>query len=228
MVASLIAGITAFIAKTGYAGVFLLMTLESACVPIPSEAVMPFAGSLIVTDPSRHFNLYVLALVGALANVAGSALAYAVGRWGGKRFIKRFGKYLLIRDADVDKADRFFQRYGAAAAFFSRLLPVVRTYISLPAGASGMSFRKFTAYTFIGAYPFCLLLAWAGVKLGKHWQGVHVWLDKANVGVSIALVVFVGWWLWRRLRPVENPDVGARVGRKRPPSTSTKPSARPQ
>ena len=206
MVAHLVVWITAFIAKTGYAGVFLLMTLESACVPVPSEAVMPFAGSLIVTDPGRHLNLYALALVGALANVAGSALAFWAGRVGGKRFVKRFGKYLLIRDADVDKADRFFDRYGYASAFISRLLPIVRTYISLPAGTSDISFRRFALYTFLGAYPFCLLLAWAGTKLGKHWEQVHVWLDKANVGVSIVLIALLAWWLWHRLRPERRPS----------------------
>ena len=201
MLASLIAGITAFIAKTGYAGVFLLMTLESACVPVPSEAVMPFAGSLIITDPSRHFNLYILALVGALANVAGSGLAYWAGAVGGRRFIRRYGKYLLIRDADVEKAEAFFKKWGSAAAFFSRLLPVVRTYISLPAGISGTPVARFLLYTFLGAYPFCLLLAWAGTKLGKHWTAVHVWLDKANVAVSALLIVLFALWLWHRLKP---------------------------
>lgn len=201
--AHLVTAITAFIAKTGYVGVFLLMTLESACVPVPSEAVMPFAGSLIVTDPHRGFNLYVLALVGALANVAGSTLAYWVGACGGRRFVKKYGKYLLIRDADVDRADRFFRKYGSAAAFLSRFLPIVRTYISLPAGTSRMHFGRFALLTFAGAYPFCLLLAWAGTRLGRHWQQIHVWLDKANVGVSAVLIVLLGLWLWHRLRSEE-------------------------
>jgi membrane protein DedA with SNARE-associated domain len=187
--------------------VFFLMTMESACVPVPSEAVMPFAGSLIVTDPHRHFNIYALALVGALANVAGSALAYWVGAAGGRKFIRKYGRYLLIRDGDIEKGDRFFEKYGDAAAFISRFLPIVRTFISLPAGISGMPFKRFCAYTFAGAYPFCLLLAWAGVKLGQHWQQIHVWLDKANLGVSAVLIVLFGLWLWHRLRP-EKQDSG--------------------
>jgi membrane protein DedA with SNARE-associated domain len=201
ILAHLIIWITAFIAKTGYAGVFLLMTLESACIPVPSEAVMPFAGSLIITDPGRGFNIYLLTVIGALANVAGSALSYWVGACGGRKFINRYGKYFLIREADVERADRFFKKHGDAAAFFSRMLPIVRTYISLPAGISGMPFLQFVAYTFAGALPFCLLLAWAGVKLGKHWQQVHLWLDKANVGVSAVLIVLLGLWLWHRLKP---------------------------
>jgi membrane protein DedA with SNARE-associated domain len=197
----LIDWVTQFIAHTGYTGVLLLMALESACVPIPSEAIMPFAGSLIVTDPSRGFNLHTLAFVGAAGNLLGSIVAYWVGFIGGRPFLEKYGKFLLIRRRDLDKSEQFFQKYGEATALFSRVLPIVRTFISLPAGISRMNFPKFCVYTFIGALPFCYLLAWAGVKLGQHWGQVHAWLQKADVAVTVVLLALFGLWLWNHLRP---------------------------
>ncbi len=197
----LIDGITHFIAALGYPGVLLLMALESACIPIPSEAIMPFAGSLIVTDPARGFNIHVLALVGALGNLIGSIVAYQVGAIGGRPFLEKYGKYVLIRRRDLDKSDRFFHKYGEATALFSRVLPIVRTFISLPAGIARMNFAKFCAFTFIGALPFCYLLAWAGVKLGEHWEGVRAWLHKADFAIGAVLLVLFAFWLWHHLRP---------------------------
>ena len=197
----LIDWVTQFIAHTGYPGVLLLMALESACIPIPSEAIMPFAGSLIVTDPSRGFNLHTLAFVGAAGNLLGSIVAYWVGRIGGRPFLEKYGKFLLIRKRDLDKSELFFQKYGEVTALFSRVLPIVRTFISLPAGISRMNFPKFCIYTFVGALPFCYLLTWAGVKLGQHWDQVHAWLQKADVAVTVALLALFGFWLWNHFRP---------------------------
>ena len=206
MVQHIIDGITHFIATLGYPGVLILMALESACIPIPSEAIMPFAGSLIVTDPARHFNLHVLAFVGALGNLLGSIVAYWVGAIGGRPFLEKYGKFVLIRKRDLDKSDHYFQKYGEATALFSRVLPIVRTFISLPAGIAKMNFIKFCVFTFIGALPFCYLLTWAGVQLGKHWSGVSAWLHKADFAIGAVLLVLFGLWLWHHLKPEPEGD----------------------
>lgn len=197
----LIDWVTHFIAALGYPGVLLLMALESACIPIPSEAIMPFAGSLVVTDPARGFTIHTLAFVGALGNLLGSIVAYWVGRIGGRPFLEKYGKFILIRKRDLDSSERFFQKYGEATACFSRVLPIVRTFISLPAGIAEMNFPKFCIFTFIGALPFCYLLTWTGIQLGQHWEKVHTWLQKADVGVTVVLVVLFALWLWHHLRP---------------------------
>ena len=200
----LIDGITHLIATLGYPGVLLLMSLESACIPVPSEAIMPFAGAQITAPlPGGHFhpNIWALTLIGALGNLLGSVLAYWVGHTGGRPFLDKYGKYVLIRKRDIDKSDAFFAKHGEWTVFFGRWLPIVRTFISLPAGIARMNFPKFCAFTFTGALPFCYLLAWAGTKLGLHWQQVHVWLQKADVGVTAVLVALLALWLWHHLRP---------------------------
>ena len=202
MVEHIISWVTGFIGAHGYPGVLLLMALESACIPIPSEAIMPFAGAQITAPVgSFHPNLHLLAFVGALGNLLGSILAYGVGHAGGRPFLNKYGKWLLIRQRDLDKSDEFFHKHGEVTVFFSRVLPIVRTFISLPAGIARMNFAKFCAYTFCGALPFCYLLAWAGTKLGQHWQSVSTWLHKADLGITIILGVLFVLWLWHHLRP---------------------------
>ncbi len=201
LVQHLIDWVTHFIGATGYPGVLLLMALESACIPIPSEAIMPFAGSLIVTEPARGFNFHVLAFVGALGNLLGSMVAYWVGHVGGRPFLEKYGKFVLIRKRDLDKSEAFFQKYGDLTALFSRVLPIVRTFISLPAGIAHMNFLKFCIYTFLGALPFCYLLTWAGTFWGKNWEKVQTFLHYADVPIVIALVVLFALWLWHHLRP---------------------------
>jgi membrane protein DedA with SNARE-associated domain len=182
------------------------MALESACIPIPSEAIMPFAGALIKTDPARGFNLHALAFVGASGNLLGSVIAYWVGHVGGRPFLEKYGRYVLIRKRDIDKTDRFFHRYGDWTVLVSRVLPIVRTFISLPAGIARMNFPKFCLLTFLGALPFCYLLAWAGVQLGKHWEAVRGWLHRFDFAIGAVLLVLFGFWLWHHLRP--EPDEG--------------------
>ena len=194
-------GITHLIAHLGYPGVLLLMALESACIPIPSEAIMPFAGSLIVTDPARGFNIHTLAFVGATGNLLGSIAAYWVGAIGGRPFLAKYGRYVLIRQRDIDKTDHYFQKYGDLTVLVSRVLPIVRTFISLPAGIARMPFGKFCVYTFVGAVPFCYLLAWAGVQLGRHWEQVRAVLHKADFAIGAVLVVLFALWLKQHLRP---------------------------
>ena len=198
----LIDGITHLIATLGYPGVLLLMALESACTPLPSEAIMPFAGAQITAPTGTfHPNIWALTLIGALGNLLGSIVAYWVGYTGGRAFLDKYGKYVLIRKRDLDKTDAFFDKYGDWAVFFGRWLPIVRAFISLPAGIARMNFPKFCAFTFVGALPFCYLLAWAGTKLGLHWGQVHTWLQKADLAVTAVLVVLFAFWLWHHLRP---------------------------
>lgn len=197
----LIDAVTHIIAALGYPGVLILMALESACIPIPSEAIMPFAGSLVVTEPARGFNLHALAFVGAFGNLLGSIAAYWVGAIGGRPFLEKYGRYVLIRRRDIDKTDYYFQKYGDLTVLVSRVLPIVRTFISLPAGIARMPFLKFCVYTFIGAVPFCYLLTWAGITLGHHWEQVHAWLQKADIAIAAVLLVLFALWLKHHLRP---------------------------
>lgn len=199
MVTHLVDFVTHLISVLGYPGVFLWMTLESACIPIPSEAIMPFAGALIVTQ--HKFNIHALAFTGALANLFGSVIAYWVGAIGGRPFIDKYGKYILIHKRDVDAADHWFQKYGEATAFFSRVLPVIRTFISLPAGISRMNFGRFCLFTFLGAWPWCYLLTWVGIKFGEHMKTVSTFMHKADLGIGVILVALFGFWLWHHLRP---------------------------
>jgi len=198
----LISWVTGVISSLGYPGVLLLMALESACIPIPSEAIMPFAGKLITApEGAFHPNVHALAFTGAFGNLLGSMAAYWVGRIGGRPFLEKHGKWVLIRRRDIDKSDRFFHKFGEATALFSRVLPIVRTFISLPAGIARMNFGRFCAYTFLGALPFCYLLAWAGEKLGQNWKRVSLVLHKADLGISVVLGVLFVFWLWHHLRP---------------------------
>lgn len=224
MLEHLVIWVTHTIAHLGYPGVLLLMTLESACIPIPSEAIMPFAGALIKIDPARGFNLHVLAFVGALGNLLGSIIAYGVGHVGGRPFLEKYGKFVLIRKRDIDKADHYFQKYGEMTVLVSRVLPIVRTFISLPAGISRMHFGRFCAYTFIGALPFCYLLTWAGDILGRNWEQVKTWLHVADVPIILVLLVLFGLWLWHHLRP--EPEEAEREKENEPvyASSGTKPS----
>lgn len=189
--------VTYAISHIGYWGVFGLMFLESACIPIPSEVILPFSGFLVV---SGQFSLIDVTLIGALGNLGGSLLAYWVGYKGGRPLIEKYGRYILISRHDLDKADHYFQKYGEVTTFVSRMLPVIRTFISLPAGIAKMDIKKFIIYTFLGALPFSFLLAWAGVQLGEHWDKVRTWLHKLDLAIIILIVLFIVWWIWRHIR----------------------------
>ncbi len=193
------------ISSFGYVGVVFLMAIESACIPLPSEIIMPFAGSLTTTvilggvvHPAR-FDLILVGLAGALGCLVGSIVAYWVGVWGGRPFIERYGKYVLISAHDLDTADRFFRKYGQAAIFISRLLPVVRTFISLPAGISRMAFWRFCLYSFLGSVPWCLALAWVGRMLGQNWARIEVYFRKADIVILVLIIAGIALFLYRHL-----------------------------
>jgi len=195
--------VTEEIAKYGYAAIFLLMVLESACVPIPSEVTMLFAGALVSAPflaPEHQLDLVAVALVGAGANLVGSWLAYWAGYAGGRPLVDRWGRYLLLRPHEIDRAHAWFDRYGQEAVFFGRLLPVVRTFISLPAGVARMNVWKFSLYTVLGCLPWTFGLAFLGYKLGERWDEVERFLRPVSWLVAALVVTAVGWWAWRRIR----------------------------
>ena len=161
------ATIVAIISAGGYAGVALLMAVESACIPLPSEIIMPFAGYLVTTG---RFELIAVATAGALGCNLGSILAYEIGAYGGRPAIARWGRYILLSHTDLDRADRFFARFGGITVLICRLLPVVRTFIALPAGIARMNRWRFHLYTFLGSWPWCFALAYVGMRLGQAWD----------------------------------------------------------
>lgn len=186
------------ISSTGYFGVVFLMALESACVPVPSEVIMPFSGFLVWEG---RFVLWLVVLWGAIGNLIGSIIAYSVGFYGGRPLIGKYGKYFLISNNDLETADNWFKKYGQGAVFFSRLLPVVRTFISLPAGIARMDFKKFCFYTFLGSLPWSFALAYAGLALGNNWENLKVYFHQFDFLIVILMVLAVVWWLARHFRP---------------------------
>ncbi len=181
----------------GYPGVVLLMAIESACIPLPSEVIMPFAGSLIA---SGRFGLWTLGLVGALGCVVGSIPAYFLGALGGRPLVERYGRYVLLSRHDLALADRLFERHGEIMIFLARLLPVVRTFIALPAGISKMNLPKFIAYTFLGSLPWCLGLAYAGKKLGEHWEVIKPYFHRFDAVLVALIFLGAAAWIWRHVR----------------------------
>jgi membrane protein DedA with SNARE-associated domain len=188
--------VIAVISHGGYLGVAGLMAIESACIPLPSEIIMPFAGYLVYAG---QFNLFWAATAGAIGCNLGSILAYEVGYHGGRPLVEKYGAYIWLNSHDLDRADRFFHRFGAAAVFIGRLLPVIRTFIALPAGIARMPRLKFHLYTFAGSWPWCFGLAWAGMKLGEKWHTdprLSHWLHRLDAVIIVALLAGVLWFFW--------------------------------
>jgi membrane protein DedA with SNARE-associated domain len=192
--------IVATISASGYLGIVALMAIESACIPLPSEIIMPFSGYLASTG---RFDLFLVATAGAIGCNIGSTVAYAVGRYGGRPLIERWGPYILISRRDLAASDRFFAHYGNIAVLVGRLLPVIRTFIALPAGIARLPQLKFQIYTFIGSWPWCFALAYIGYKLGQNWdsdQRLHSILRRFDWLIVAVIVVGVVWYVWRHLR----------------------------
>ena len=191
---------TAIIVAMGYPGIALLMAIESACIPLPSEIIMPFAGYLV---SQGHFSLIGVATAGAIGCNLGSIVAYAAGQYGGRPLIERYGRYVLIDAHDLDKADRFFAKYGDWAVLIGRLLPVIRTFIAFPAGVVRMPLLRFHIYTFVGSWPWCLVLAWIGMKLGAAWDSdarVKAVMHSLDVVIVVAVLAGAGWFIWHKTR----------------------------
>lgn len=184
------------IENTGYFGIITLMALESANIPIPSEIIMPFSGFVVFLG---KLSFWAVVLAGSIGNLLGSILGYFIGYFGGRPFIKKYGKYLLLSSEEIEKSEKWFLKYGIATIFFSRMLPVVRTFISTPAGIAKMDFKKFCIFTFLGAIPWSIFLTFIGFKLGENWKSLEIYFRQFDILiVSITLIGLI-WWIWKRV-----------------------------
>jgi membrane protein DedA with SNARE-associated domain len=192
--------IVATISTMGYSGVVLLMAIESACIPLPSEIIMPFSGYLVSTG---QMNLWLVGIAGAVGCVLGSMVAYWAGMYGGRPFVEKYGRYVLVSRHDLDMADRWFANHGEIIIFVSRLLPAIRTFIAFPAGVARMNIKRFIIYTFAGSLPWCLGLAYIGQLLGDKWNRddtLKTWFHRFDFVIGIVGVVLAGWWIWRHIK----------------------------
>jgi membrane protein DedA with SNARE-associated domain len=199
ILAPVAAFIIAVISAGGYGGIVALMAIESACIPLPSEIIMPFSGYLVSTG---ELDLIWVATAGAIGCNLGSIPAYALGKYGGRPAIERFGKYVLMNMHDLELAERFFARFGSAAVFICRLLPLVRSFIAFPAGVARMRQIPFHIYTFLGSWPWCFALAWIGMKLGERWHTdprVGRVLHSLDAVIAVVILAGVGYYAWHRL-----------------------------
>lgn len=188
--------IIAVISAGGYAGIVLLMAIESACIPLPSEVIMPFSGYLVYTG---RFSLFWVATAGALGCNLGSVVAYYIGYYGGRPLVERYGRYIFLSEKELHWADRFFDKWGDWAVFVSRLLPVVRTFIALPAGIAKMRQVRFHVFTFVGSWPWCFVLAWVGMRLGEQWDKdprLKAWFHRFDAVILGIIVVGAVWFVW--------------------------------
>jgi membrane protein DedA with SNARE-associated domain len=197
IIAPLAVFIIATISSMGYVGIALLMAIESACIPLPSEIIMPFSGYLVSTG---RFDLWLVATAGAIGCNIGSTAAYAVGYLGGRPLVEKWGRYVLMSRRDLTLVDRFFDRFGGITVFVCRLLPVVRTFIALPAGIARMPQGKFQIYTFLGSWPWCFALAYVGAKLGARWDSdpeLRNFMHRFDVVIVAVLAIGFTWYVWR-------------------------------
>ena len=197
--------ITNSISTLGYPAIFILMTLESALIPIPSEITMPFAGFLVGLG---KMNFLTVVLLGALGNLVGSLAAYALGNFGQepvvRRLVKSYGKYLLLSQEEVDQAEQWFRNHGGKIAFFSRLLPIIRTFISLPAGVAKMNVIKFSVYTLAGSLIWSTFLVWLGVILGQNWNILEVYFRKFDVLIVVVGVLLVSAFVYHKIQKIRS------------------------
>lgn len=189
--------VTIMIAALGYWGVGLGMAIESANIPLPSEVILPFGGYLVYIG---RLDFWGTVMAGTVGGTVGSVGSYYLGRRGGRPFLQRYGRYLGITDRKLALADCWFERYGEATVFFTRLMPIVRTFISLPAGIARMNFKKFVIYTFLGSLPWSILLVYAGYALGQNWQTLKPWFHRMDFLVAAVMVLVILYYLWGKCK----------------------------
>jgi membrane protein DedA with SNARE-associated domain len=189
----------------GYLGVMIAMAIESAMIPLPSELILPYAGFL-VSDPSQieplthgPWNFWIVVIFATIGNTLGSLVAYAIGAYGGRPFLERYGRYLLIRPHEIELADSFFAKHGAATVFIGRLLPIVRTFISFPAGVARMPIGRFIVFSTAGAFIWSALLVYAGMILGDNWEAIRTTLQPFDLAIAVIVVLAVVLFVWWRL-----------------------------
>jgi len=198
---------TALLVAAGPLGVTLLMGIESACIPLPSEVIMPFAGylaykgqmSFMGLGASPWAQILTAGLFGAIGCNLGSIPAFELGAWGGRKAVERYGKYILLNLDHLDQAHRFFERFGAWAILLGRMLPVVRTFIALPAGIAKMDRTRFHVFTFIGSLPWCVGLAWVGYMLGERWETLGAIFHKFDLAIGLLLAAGAAWFIWHHI-----------------------------
>jgi membrane protein DedA with SNARE-associated domain len=191
--------------RFGYVGVVIAMAIESAAIPLPSELILPFAGWSVskgLTEPltSSPWSYWGAVIAGVVGNTVGSLASYAIGAYGGRPLVERYGKYVLISAHDLELADRWFAKYGEATVFFSRMLPIVRTFISVPAGIARMPLWRFTLFSILGAVPWVMLLVWGGMQLGDHWLELKHNLRGLDYLIAAVILLGVGLFVWRHVR----------------------------
>ncbi len=203
------AWIISVISAGGYEGVMLLMAIESACIPLPSEIIMPFSGALVVPTVAalyhraEPFSLLAVATWGAIGCNLGSVLAYEIGYFGGRPLVERYGRYIFLSQRELNIADRFFERRGAVAVLIARLLPVIRTFIALPAGIARMPRLKFHIYTFVGSWPWCFMLAYVGMRLGERWDKdprLKMWFHRLDAIILVVILAAVVYFVWSHVQ----------------------------
>jgi len=194
------------VSEMGYAGVVIAMAIESFNIPLPSEIIMPFSGFLVFEG---RFTMLGATLAGALGNLIGSVANYALGYYGGRPFVEKYGRYFFIRKHDLEMADRFFTKYGNATVFFTRMLPIVRTFISLPAGISRSNFALFCILTFLGSIPWCWLLTWAGLKFGENLDSFKRYWHVFDAVVAVGIIALVVWLVASKLRRLKSESTPA-------------------
>lgn len=193
------AWIVSVISAAGYPGVMFLMAIESACIPLPSEIIMPFSGYLVYTG---RFSLVAVATWGAIGCNLGSIVAYEIGYFGGRPLVERYGRYIFLSHRELAIADRFFERRGTIAVLIARLLPVIRTFIALPAGIARMNRVKFHIYTFVGSWPWCFALAYVGMRLGQQWETdprLKMWFHRLDAVILLVVLIGVGYFVWSHI-----------------------------
>lgn len=181
-------------ASLSYWGIVLLMAIESACIPLPSELIMPYAGYMV---HKGYLTLFWSGVAGAFGCVVGSLVSYYVGLYGGRPLAERYGRWVFFSRRDLERADAWFARWGLWAAFISRMLPIVRTFISFPAGIARVPVVPFSILTFVGSFPWCLMLAWAGQKLAGNWHDIREYFHGADVVIGALIFVGFVWWIRR-------------------------------
>jgi membrane protein DedA with SNARE-associated domain len=203
LLALLAAAIIGTISVLGYGGIVLLMAVESACIPLPSEIIMPFSGYLVSRG---ELQLWGVALAGAIGCVLGSLIAYYLGAWGGRSLARKYGRYLFISSHDLELAERWFARHGDITILIGRLLPVVRTFIAFPAGLARMAMGKFLVYTFLGSLLWCWGLAWVGMRLGEHWDTLGAYFHRFDAAIGLLVLVAGTSWVYRHIRHARERD----------------------
>jgi membrane protein DedA with SNARE-associated domain len=198
--------LTHLLQTIGWPGVIAIMTLESANIPIPSEVTMPLSGWMLIQ--ARGLSVWDAiwqgGLFGAIGCTLGSVLNYALGAWGGRPLLKRYGRWILVHEEDLERADRWFGRWGDWAAFISRLLPIVRTFISFPAGVTKMNFGRFAVLSFVGSFIWCGLLALGGYYLGSNWEALRRVMRPFDIPISIAILAAVGYYIYHHVQKGRN------------------------